>query len=620
MITTLRSPVDAFTREDAVNRNTANVSFLRVSVDGAGEGRFTYIFFPGPEADANIAQALLRLWTRTGLGGGPYTITIRRISESWAEDRITWNNQPAVAGAVISEPIGSAIPNDTLVELDVTDLYAEAAAGEDWFGLRLEIDSSDNVRFHSGEAEDAAFHPELVVDWSTAPDAPSDLNPGGGQLVGTSQPIFTYTFADADGDEQEALEFQLDEVGDFAAPVVATGWILTPAQQYDLANAAPGFAGLVEATTYFWRVRARDENGIESPWSDTATVVFDARGALALNNPPAAPDNVVEETTPPISWAFTGETQTKYRVRVFSTRVVDGEEPGAFFEVHDSKIQTSTDTSYTIPPGVITSETETYRVQVRVWDDKNRVATPGFGVYVEAERDFTFDAAGVAAAVTSLVVTTDETPAFTLEWTRDATPDFFAIRIDGELFDDRIDPEDVRVDATTYRITLWEVDPGQHTFEVEPVVDSAGELLHTSGNPTQVATSAPVDAWLIMPSRDLQVALYSPDASGLRIGEEGETFHMIGRPAPVRRVGAIHGNEGVIRGRLASDADRATLEEIKSWARRGNKVVLVHGKRAYPVVLGIVSDAQPVSGSANKWFEASVELWQSGKFPIKDRR
>jgi hypothetical protein len=615
MITILRGAVDAFVREDYPNLNFGGFAYATLSAAG-GARRWYYVFFPTPEPGAEIAAAPLRLWIKSGFAAGPYTFTVRRISEPWTEDKITWNNRPAVAGAIVAENVGGPLAANSLVLIDIADLAAEAASGQPSYGVRVEIDTGTG-RIHSAEADDAAFHPELELDWSTKPDAPTDINPSGGQAVAVTHPVASWTFADPDGDEQDAFDYQLDDADDFAAPLWAPGWIVDPASQYDLAGT--GFGGLVAATTYYQRVRARDESGVVSPWSDVVSFVYVAPGVLTITNPPAAPGNTVEETTPPITWNVAGAVQTKYRVRIFSTRVADGEDPELFFEVYDSKIQTSAVASHTIPAGVIVSETETYLVQVRVWDATNRVATAGVPVYLEAEREFTFERTGVAAAVTSLTVTTDDTPAFTLQWDRAATPDYFAVRVDDEIFTDRIDPEDVRVDADTYRMILWEVPPGEHTFEVEPVVISGGKLLHTPANPTQVATSAPTDAWLIMPSRDLYVGIYSPDTQNLIIGEEGTTFLPAGAQVPVRRVGAIRGNEGTITGRLRSQADRNTFEQIKSWARRGNRVVLVHGQRAYPVVLGPVGDP-PVAGSNNRWFQVSVEIWQTGRFPIKDRR
>src|SRR5205085_11029278 len=110
-----------------------------------------------------------------------------------------------------------------------------------------------------------------------------------------------WTFNDADGDAQGAYQVQIATNSAMTSPVVDTGYVTDGAQEYVLS----GYS-LVDGTTYYWRVRAKDETGVESDWSDVQQFGRDGEGTLTIT----APGANTEDVTPVITHTFTGETQT----------------------------------------------------------------------------------------------------------------------------------------------------------------------------------------------------------------------------------------------------------------------------------------------------------------------
>ncbi len=223
------------------------------------------------------------------------------------------------------------------------------------------------------------------------------------------------------------------------------------------------------------------------------------------------------------------------------------------------------------------------------------------------------------------MVAQDSSPSYILSWERATTPDYFALVADGKIFNARIDPEAVRSDATHYSMRVWELTPSvAHTLEIQAVVLDLGVLKHSSPNPHVTSVLKARDAWIIMPSKNLYVPFFLDAAPDYSYGEDGTTFFPRSRRDPVRIVGAIRGQEGTLTGTIGPGGgktgpqNRAAFEDIKSWHRRGERVVIITGDRQFGALLGTAKAvAQP--GTDNEWFTATVEFWQIDGFTIKDR-
>ena len=155
------------------------------------------------------------------------------------------------------------------------------------------------------------------------PDAPTDLlceglvNP---TSVADTLPEFSWTFSDPDtGDTQSAYQIQVGSDTDWSsAEMWDPGWVSDTASLVEYGAAALPLDG----TTYYWRIRTRDDEGATGPWSDTQQ--------FTMNAPPNAPTDPlceglvnptgVADTLPEFSWTFSdpdaGDTQGAYQIQV----------------------------------------------------------------------------------------------------------------------------------------------------------------------------------------------------------------------------------------------------------------------------------------------------------------
>lgn len=606
------SPISAATDAAVRQGSTSNFGgYGYLTVSAGATARRSFIFFPRPfPVGATVVSAVLRLTTRSGFTISAHTLSVYHVAAAWLENTINWDNQPGVDGAAATLNIGTPGAG-YVVEIDVTAIMQAVAAGGTWFGLRVSDNVDQASTFYSSEASDASVQPELEVIWTSAPSAPTDMRPSGGRVVSLASPTLTWKFNDMDGDEQSAFRVEVAHDAAFTSSFEDSGWVSTNEQQYTLAGA------LTDGSTYYWRVTTKDSSGVQSPVSDIQQFGRDIKGTVAISNPGATSP----ETTPPVIHALTGETQSAHQTLLYEKLAGEPD----FTLIHDSGIIPGTGTSYTIPPDLITSTTATYRVVERVWDTKDREATPGDPRYAEDSQDFTYVPDGTPDPVTGLTLTTDDTPSFILDWSRSSAPDYFALTVDGKVIQSRIDPAAVFVVGTSYRLRVWELAPNvSHVVSIEAVVIDLGVAKHSSPNPSVSGTLTPLDAWFVMPSKNLYVRIATADAVDYSIGEDGETFFPIGRRDPVRIVSAIRGHEGTISGGIGvspigdGDANRKALMDMKSWHRRGEKVLLINGNQQFEVLLGEAS-VVPEPGSNNRWGRASVQFWQRAQFGILDR-
>ncbi|HSI08008.1 MAG TPA: DNRLRE domain-containing protein [Rariglobus sp.] len=95
--------------------------------------------------------------------------TFRVADDSWAENTITWNNQPVRDPRFVDQKWGfTAAPGD-IVEIDVTELVQSEVSGDKVVSLALS-DSFRRARrmaFYSKEAVNIADRPQLVVNGTT---------------------------------------------------------------------------------------------------------------------------------------------------------------------------------------------------------------------------------------------------------------------------------------------------------------------------------------------------------------------------------------------------------------------------------------------------------------------
>ena len=596
--------VDAWIDQDRPAANYGQTTKLWLNGGGGSDQCYAFIFFARPfPPGVTVLSAILRL--RLGESwGGAQTLTAKRIEERWKANRINWNNRPATSALNAASVNVSALPAGSVVEIDITDLMGDVSAGAKWQGIRLELSTDSNRALCSSDWADAARRPELEIEWSEAPDAPTNLAPSGGRAVSATKPLLTWQFVDNAGSTvQASSQVQVSTTPDFTSPSFDSGKVANTLSAFDLA--ATAFSPLANSVARFWRVKVWDGTDLESAWSETQEFRRENHGTLTLTSPEASPANYVEETTPPISWAFSGRTQEAFEAILY--RVGDG---GVLTELTRQAKMVSTEVEWEVPAGILRTG-DLYRVAVRVFDTIDRQAMAGDPDYVEAGGDFSYVRAGTPAPVTALTAT-PEGARVTLTFSRSPQPDYFAIRRDDLEVLDRVEPSTILVSGSNYRLEFWEAKPRvSHTYEVEAVVDDAGVLKHSDGNATAEAITNPIGIWLADSEDSLAVFIAGKEKASMAVGQGGATFDPIDSRAPVRIIDSVQGYEGSIAGILTD------WEEVsaKQWRDRflelyGRLKVLrlIMGDLNIPVEIGPVS-ALPAS-SGDRAYDVSLEFAQ----------
>lgn len=603
-MTLVRTATDAWARESQPATNFGQAVRLWVNGGTAGNDRQAFVHFARPfPLGATILSAKLRLRAR-GAWSGTQLLTAKRVTAKWSESTLRWNNRPAVSGtnAASLSVVGAA--DGALIELDVTAMLQDVSSGVAFFGFRLELDTNVDRAVHSSEAPTASLKPQLDVVWTVKPDVPTNLAPAGGRAVSIAKPILAWRFTDPDANgAQTSSQVQISTSSDFTTPEYDSGKVANVAQLWDLA--ATAYGGLAADAVRFWRVRVWDDTDLVSDWADAVSFTRKTHGTLTMSSPGAT----VDDLTPPVTWSLSGRTQEAYSVEV--ELIAAGVQVKTLW---DTGRVTSTTTSVTVPAGLLVSG-KTYRVTLKVWDNLDRQAIALDPDYKVTTQDFTYSRSGAPAAVTSLtaslVAIGSNSPAVVVEWQRSIQPDYFALKLDGVEVEDRIEPVDVFISGTTYRMTFWGATPRvTHTYEVEAVVDSAGHLQHSDANATDTETTDPDGIWLVDPDDSTAVRIAGQGALDLAIGESGETIPLVSSRAPVRITETVRGYEGQVSGLLIGKTARNTFLALKGRLKRLRFIV---SDLNIVVELGPVA-APPTPLDDDRLYSCSFELAQVDDF------
>lgn len=575
---------------------------------------FLYLNHAVPRG-ATVLSATLRLYARNA-STGSRTLTVRRIGSSWTLSRLTWNHKPSATGASATKAI-STLADKSVVDIDVTVLVQALADGAPNYGFKIATSTSTAHYFYGMLS---AYKPTLIVEWSDRPATPTRLSPAG--TTSLAKPMLVFDYLDVGGNTTlSAVQVQIDPAASTTSPAFDSGTVLTSEPELNLA--ATAYAGLADGGTTQWRVRVQDGAGLWSDWSQWTTFSRASKGTVTISNPSGG---VLYDTTPPIIWSFSG-TQTAYRVHVL-------DDEG--FLIHSSGKITSTDVSYTIPPGLSGSAIggngerigllnfgENYTVAVQIWDtNTNRVATPGDPTYAEATAAFTINrdlTTSGPSALTAAVQT--GTPWIELDFTRSTAPDSWTIVRDGKVVDSLVDPADVLVSGTSYKYLDYTASPNRaHVYEVIAVVNSKS----SHGNPTATVTPEVSGVWIGDPDRDLSVGLWGDDPGTFAGEDDAAVYRPVGSTSYVRVVQGMSGLTGSLTlymiegfGRTFDDleADLYSMKERPSETYR-----LVLGDVNIPATVGdIVIAPTPITRKGRLVKAVTFNFWQRGELAFRPR-
>ncbi len=103
-----------------------------------------------------------------GVHNGTNDLFIERVSSSWEESTLTWNNQPPTSTTNQVTLLPSSSETQDYLNIDVTDLVIDMNnEGNYGFLIRMadEINYYKNVLLASSDHPDSSLHPEIEICW-----------------------------------------------------------------------------------------------------------------------------------------------------------------------------------------------------------------------------------------------------------------------------------------------------------------------------------------------------------------------------------------------------------------------------------------------------------------------
>jgi hypothetical protein len=526
--------------------------------------------------NAIVTTGDLVVFTKSSLTGSR-TVSAQQCATGFSVSKATWDNKPAGTGSSASTTVG-AVAAGTEVRVDVLsqvqDIIAGTVVNRGW-----RLTTSDTTAFSLIGSSADADQPYLDLEYILPGDAPVDLSPDGA-AVSVAKPTLTATVPD----ETISIQVQIDAAADSVSPDFDSGEVASTAGLLDLT--ATAYAGLSLAASTSWRMRAKNGLGW-SDWSDWATFSRIAKPTITF----VTPGSTTGDPTPPITWTAPG--QVSWQVRTFNDAT------GA--KLDDSGREVDDDAGAWTPTKGIRKVGQETRIVLRVWDDEDRVATPGDPEYAEATLVTELVTASSDPGIASLTATSGLKPWVRLAWTGEA--DEWQIVRDGKHYD--------RIDGTRHTFTDYLAKP-RHTYKykVLPVSEAGVGAI----SPTVTVTPKPAGLWLFDGSEYVLVTEY--DVAPVW-DEQAVEHNILGGAVGRRRIGTPP-PRGTVLGRVVDGGlgDMAEMVEtaLSFKASSQNRVYrMAWGDKNVPVTIGDLmvetfDDAPDVYEITFKWWQTNDEL------------
>jgi len=220
-----------------------------------------------------INKAEVRVYQSSFYGVTGRKLQYHRITGSWSESGITWNNQPGVSGDNVVTVYASS-SSDIWFNVAVTNQVSDAHSSGSTYGVRVKFQyegRSESTELH-WDSKEGEHIPELYVEYTPnqSPNAPMLNSPSANARFNPSASVtFSWTFSDPNsGDSQSAYRFQLDDNSDFSSPIIDTGKVSSSTS--NTTQTLPSTVGL-----YYWRVKTWDSYDAEGPYSSGRAIIVD---------------------------------------------------------------------------------------------------------------------------------------------------------------------------------------------------------------------------------------------------------------------------------------------------------------------------------------------------------
>lgn len=363
--------------------------------------------------NATITKATIR-WAINEAHTGTWTIGHYRRTTAWPS-QVTWAKRGTLSSVVGSRAIAAPKAGQAF-DVDVTSTIQQQVKGAlANYGWYSSLSNTGTAKFRGSAA--SGGRPSLIVTYTVPPAAPTSLEPSDAAIsIGSPSLLF------AADDNILGLQVQVDPTGNATTPAFDSGDVPATGGLFDLSTST--YPGLDAGATTYWRARQRTDGGW-SAWSGWVRFARETRPTLTITSPAGTPDAngdiPVGDGTPPVVWSFAG-TQVSWRARLLAENG-DG--------IADSGHLTGTDTDWTPPKGLVTAG-QRGTLEVTVWDNTARTATPGDPVETIAQLGIVLTPdASIEGYVTVTAANDGWAPTVTVTGHRSAIPDQVALVRDG---------------------------------------------------------------------------------------------------------------------------------------------------------------------------------------------
>lgn len=511
---------------------------------------------------------------------GSRAIGVQRSATGWQVSTVKFNNAPAGTGTIGSATVGAVAYNAQFridVAAHVQMFVSGSAVNRGWV-----VATDDTNPWYVKGSNAATGQPWLDFEYVLPSDAPTDLSPDGG-AVSVAKPTLTWSGSE----DRVSFQVQIDAAADELSPDFDSGEVAGVAGVLDLTTTA--YAGLADGAETSWRVRDKTDVGWTS-WSEWSTFPRAVKTTVTITSPGAT----TGDRTPPIAW--TAPDQVSWRVQL---RGITGN------LLADSGIVTSADLEWTPPKG-LTKIGQQGVATVTVWDDVDRVATPGDPVYAVDSQTFTLVTAGAAPGADAISVTAvGMSPSLRVAW--EGTSDQWVVTRDGRWLDIIDGANKVYLDHLATPRT-------NHVYKVLMRTD---EGVVSPNGPTDTKAAYPLGVWLV--DLDDDQAIFVMDESVVvNMPDQASLHNVLDGPPVRRRIGKPPPN-GSVAGTLIDTpytVDDYPAAALAATAMRmavadQNRVYrLVWGDWNIPVTIGDVNVSPIDPGDNQVGFSISFSWWQ----------
>lgn len=171
----LQPVADAHVRQDDAQTTYGSAVLLEIDSDPSAARRVFLRFdlagcSPAIPADAIVHSATIRM-TLAASAAEARSYDLHRVTASWSEGTVNWDNQPAPAGSASgSASVAAGTAASTVLEwnvaADVQDLVSGAAANDGWRVSDNAEGSAPSSLLQLHSREDSAGRPELVITYA----------------------------------------------------------------------------------------------------------------------------------------------------------------------------------------------------------------------------------------------------------------------------------------------------------------------------------------------------------------------------------------------------------------------------------------------------------------------